>query len=194
MSRSGEQLITISGLFRPLRAALILSLLARGLAIAQRSSSQQEIHLNHLRSEALAGNLRAQIEMGLALESGSEADRAEAARWFLAAANQGDPQAQTNIGYLYSVGSGVPRDPERAFMWFQRAAAEGYATAQYDIGTMLVKGDGVKQDFPAALNWFRRAATVGFAPAEVYLGIVYANGKGTSGMTAKLSGGSKRRA
>lgn len=173
-----EQLMAISRTFHALRVALILFLLARGLATAQRSSSKQEIHLNHLRSEALAGKLRAQIDMGLALESGSEADKAEAARWFLAAANQGDPEAQTDIGYLYSVGSGVARDPERAFMWFQRAAAEGYAPAQTDLGTMLVKGDGVKQDLPAALNWYRQAAAVGFAPAEVYLGILYAKREG----------------
>ena len=135
-------------------------------AVAQVLPSKAEVHLNHLRSEAIAGNLRAQIEMGLALESGPEADPVEAARWFLAAANQGNPEAQTDIGYLYSVGSGVPRDPEKAFMWFQRAAAEGYAPAQTDVGTMLAKGDGVKQDLPAAVNWYRRAAAVGFAPAE----------------------------
>ena len=35
---------------------------------------------------------------------------AEAARWYLRAAEQGDKEAQSNLGVLYDTGRGVPQD------------------------------------------------------------------------------------
>ena len=56
---------------------------------------------------------------------GDQADPRAAARWFRAAAEQGDPVGQLNLGDLYSRGLGVERDLVEAYVWFSRAAAQG---------------------------------------------------------------------
>ena len=49
----------------------------------------------------------------------------KAMRWFRLAAEQGDPDAQNNLGLMYAVGTGVLEDPIYALMWFELAAANG---------------------------------------------------------------------
>ena len=39
-----------------------------------------------------------------------------------AAAENGDPRAQTAIGYLYDVGNQVSQDPKMAASWYRKAA------------------------------------------------------------------------
>jgi uncharacterized protein len=50
-------------------------------------------------------------------------------RWFRLAADQGNAQAQSNIGALYANGWGVERDPAQARTWMEKAAtaADPYA-------------------------------------------------------------------
>ena len=50
-------------------------------------------------------------------------DYAEAARWYRRAAEQGDAQAQYNLGLAYARGEGVTQNPVEAHMWFNLAAA-----------------------------------------------------------------------
>jgi TPR repeat protein len=52
-------------------------------------------------------------------------DYAEALKWYRLAADQGDPHAQYNVGFLYFKGEGVPRDCVRAYMWWTLSAAQG---------------------------------------------------------------------
>ena len=49
------------------------------------------------------------------------------------AAAQGNTQAETDLGYLYAHGDGVPQNYMQAFSWYQKAAAQGDVTAQHDI-------------------------------------------------------------
>ena len=49
--------------------------------------------------------------------------RAEAARWYRLAAEQGDAQAQYNLGLAYARGEGVTQNAVDAHMWFNLAAA-----------------------------------------------------------------------
>ena len=49
-------------------------------------------------------------------------DYAEAARWYRVAADQGDPQAQYNLGLSYAKGEGISDDVS-AHMWFNIAAS-----------------------------------------------------------------------
>ena len=44
-------------------------------------------------------------------------DNAEAAKWFLIAANQGNTSAQCMLGAIYATGLGVEKDPVQAYMW-----------------------------------------------------------------------------
>ena len=50
-------------------------------------------------------------------------------KWYRLAAEQGDADAQNNIGVRYENGEGVLQDNVRAHMWFNIAAANGYEKA-----------------------------------------------------------------
>ena len=47
-----------------------------------------------------------------------------------ARAEQGDAEAQFNLGVMYSNGEGVPQDDAEAVRWYRLAAAQGYARAR----------------------------------------------------------------
>ena len=46
------------------------------------------------------------------------------------AAEQGDAEAQFNIGVMYDNGRGVPQDDAQAHMWFNLAGARGHEKAR----------------------------------------------------------------
>ena len=53
-----------------------------------------------------------------------------------ARAEQGDADAQANLGLMYYNGEGVPQDYAEAVRWFRLAAEQGDADAQYNLGVM----------------------------------------------------------
>lgn len=96
-------------------------------------------------------------------------------------ADQGDAEAQYNLGVMYYDGEGVTRDYQQAFTWFKKAAAQGHAEAQYRLGKAYYEFHGAsgvpKNDLQAAL-WYRRAADQGHVGAQTSLGVLYYNGEG----------------
>ncbi len=94
------------------------------------------------------------------------------------AAEQGDADAQYDLGLMYATGRGVPQDDGEAVRWFRRAAEQGLAGAQYSLGLMYYFGEGVPQDHGEAVRWYRRAAEQDHADAQYDLGLMYANGRG----------------
>ena len=56
------------------------------------------------------------------MHANGEDDR-EAVRWYRLAAEQGDADAQLNLGIMYFNGEGVPQDYVQAHKWFNLAAA-----------------------------------------------------------------------
>ena len=82
----------------------------------------------------------------------------EAARWFGLAAEQGDAQAQFNLGNMHSEGQGVPQDYGEAVKWYRRAADQGDPQAQYNLGLWYATGEGGAYDTVSAHMWFNLAA------------------------------------
>jgi TPR repeat protein len=78
-----------------------------------------------------------------------------------AKAEQGDPEAQFNLGVIYNLGSGVPRDGKKAVRLWLSAAEKGHATAQAYLGTRYENGFGVPQNYALAFKWYRLAAEQG---------------------------------
>jgi TPR repeat protein len=64
--------------------------------------------------------------------------------WYQKAANQGQAEAQYNLGIAYTFGKGVLKDYKQAVYWYQKAADQGYAEAQSILGIAYTigKGDG----------------------------------------------------
>lgn len=95
-------------------------------------------------------------------------------------ANQGDAEAQFNIGVMYDVGQGVPQDYAKAKAWYEKAAIQGHAVAQNNLGGMYASGTGVLQNFTKAKEWYEKSASQGLAGAQSNLGLLFANGNGVS--------------
>lgn len=82
-------------------------------------------------------------------------------------AEQGDAQAQTDLGFRYRTGQGVPQDYVEMVRWYRLAAEQGHADALYGLGRSYDNGDGVPQDYVEAHKWFNLSAARGgaFAPS-----------------------------
>jgi uncharacterized protein len=110
-----------------------------------------------------------------ALQNG---DYAAALKEFLPLAEQGDAEAQINLGFMYRDGDGVPQDDKEAVRWFRLAAEQGLANGQFNLGFMYGTGHGVPRDDKEAVRWYRLAAEQGLAPAQSNLGREYQLGRG----------------
>ena len=106
------------------------------------------------------------------------APAAESIKELRARAEQGDADAQSNLGLKYYNGRDVPRDYAEALHWFRRAAEQGNASGQNSLGWMYMNGKGVPQDHTEAVRWYRKAAKQGNASAQNNLGMMYRNGRG----------------
>jgi len=94
----------------------------------------------------------------------------DALRIWQTLSDQGDSNAQINLGALYDNGKGVPEDPETAVKCYLLAASQGNRQAQYYLGLMYANGRGVPRDISAAAEWYFKAAQQGFASAQFNLG------------------------
>ena len=119
---------------KPLHAALTASLVLMAIARA-----------------ALAGPLED------ALAARDRGDGAMALRLFQPLADQGNAEAQYNLGNIYIMGQGVPKNDAEAAKWFRFAADQGYAPAQYNLGVLFGSGWGVPQNYGEAAKWYRLA-------------------------------------
>ena len=81
-------------------------------------------------------------------------------------AQQGDPQAQLFVGYLYETGQGVRQDYAEAVRWYRKAAEQGNTIAQAQLGNMYRLGKGVSQSYVMAYMWFDISASSGNANAK----------------------------
>ena len=93
-------------------------------------------------------------------------------------AEQGNANAQFNLGLIYDNGRGVPQDFAEAAKWYRLAAEQGQADAQCNLGVMYSEGQGVAQDYAEAVKWYRQAAEQGQAGAQFNLGGSYREGEG----------------
>jgi TPR repeat protein len=120
----------------------------------------------------------ADVEAGL--KAAQAGDFVTALREWKPLAEQGDIDAQFNLGIMYNFGRGVSQEYKIAAKWYRKAAEQGDARAQFNLGMMYRKGEGVSKDFKEAVKWCRKAAEQGYAKAQSRLGIFYENGQGVS--------------
>jgi TPR repeat protein len=77
-------------------------------------------------------------------------DDAEALKWLIRAADQGDAVARNQLGFMYSEGHGVTQDYAEAVKWCRKAADQGWTEAQLNLGVMYGQRHGVPQDYALA--------------------------------------------
>ena len=98
----------------------------------------------------------------------------------LQAAEQGEMEAQYQIGQMFYYGQGVAQDYNAAEKWFRRAAEQGHLNAQNSYAFIYAEGRGFSKDPTKAAEWFRRAAEKGLAKSQSNLGMLYRLGEGVS--------------
>jgi TPR repeat protein len=95
-----------------------------------------------------------------------------------AKAEQGDAEAQFDLGMSYFYGRGAKQDDREAARWIRRAADKGFPSAQYNLGLMYQDGRGVRRDDTEGARWLRLSADQGNASAQNSLGSIYTVGRG----------------
>lgn len=90
-----------------------------------------------------------------------------ALQYWLPLAEQGNANAQLNVGLMYDIGQGVPVDQMRAATWYRQSAESGLAAAQYNLGLLYRDGEGVEQNSQLSNDWLERAAGQGLSVARL---------------------------
>ena len=104
-------------------------------------------------------------------------DWQQAAFWYRKSAEQGDAEAQNNLGALYAKGQGVPQSDAEALHWYRLAAEQNDPEGISNLGTMYLQGRAVECDYDQAFKLFLKAANLGYAVAQNNLALMYANGE-----------------
>ncbi|RJT92754.1 sel1 repeat family protein [Arthrobacter frigidicola] len=122
--------------------------------------------------KARAGDAMAQNLMGLAYKCGMGVKQNHAAsiQWFRRAAEQGEADAQFNLGRLYGSevdgmyknGRAAPANDAEAFKWYRLAAEQGHTQAQVRLAQLFAKGlTDIAPDQVQAYQWMSLAAASG---------------------------------
>lgn len=100
-------------------------------------------------------------------------------------ADQGNSEAELQMGLRYSSPAWGVEDDKVAAKWFAKAALQNQPEAQYRYGIALLKGIGVVQDYKKAMDWLEKSAQQGNAQAQLALGEMYQAGVGTDSNAEK---------
>ncbi|HHF6253696.1 TPA: tetratricopeptide repeat protein, partial [Haemophilus influenzae] len=120
-------------------------------------------------STAWADTLEQQFQQGLTAYE--QSNYQTAFKLWLPLAEQGDAQAQFNLGTMYADGRGVKQDDVEAVKWFRKAAEQGVANAQAMLGFLYFLGKrGVQVNKSLAKEWFGKACDNGYQEGCEYYG------------------------
>ena len=131
-------------------------------------------------AKAQAGDVDAELRVGLSYVSVRPPNFPEAMKWFREASDQGSGAGALNVSQLYDAGLGVPRDPSEAVKWIQLAVDRGYAPAKARLGQHYEAGLGEPQSYADAMKWYRAAADQKDPVGETRLALMYASGRGVA--------------
>lgn len=123
----------------------------------------------------VAPHLAAVQGSGCLKEGKTAAEQAAACR---AAAENGDTEAQYQLGLMYRQGLGVPKNDAQAASWYHLAAEQGHAGARFQLHVLYQTGpDNLETSDFEALMLYRQAAEQGDATAQSSLGWMYYQGR-----------------
>ncbi len=94
------------------------------------------------------------------------------------AAEGGDVDAETSVGFILLAGIGVPRDVVKGTQWYEKAAEKGDSAAEFRLAMLYERGERVPRDVSKAMEWFEKASAHGDAMGDNNLGWILARGDG----------------
>ena len=95
----------------------------------------------------------------------------------IAAAEEGNADAQNQLGDAYYDGIGVEQDYIQALEWYLRAAKQGHGIAQYNVAYAYANGIGTQKNTSEAIKWYGKSADQGIALAEYVLAKMFIGGQ-----------------
>lgn len=85
-------------------------------------------------------------------------------------AENGNPEAQYNVGWMYLNGYGLAMNDSLALQWWQRASEQGYIDASFSIAMLYSLGEGqVKKDMGKAIDYYLIAVEDGHEDANMII-------------------------
>lgn len=121
------------------KKAMIFTPIAAALVIAVGILAWYSLNYFNFFSE---DDTDAQLAIGFAYHR--KQDYAKAMEYYIKAAENGNPLAQSVLGLIYREGKeGVEQDYVKALEWYQKATENGNAFAQYNIGELYYYGQGL---------------------------------------------------
>ena len=155
------------GVKRPLEESLtpIPEKKPKIVEIATDDEDEERAQLTEIQSNAIApvNDAEAQSQLGTVYFYGLlgvEKNDVKAMHWYRMAADQGDANAQYNLGMMYKNGQGDAQDIGQAMRLFEMAANQGHANAQYNLGVMHSR-DQREDRYSEAMKWYAMAAEQG---------------------------------
>jgi TPR repeat protein len=118
------------------------------------------------------------VVLSVGQQAYDKGDYAAALKVFRPMANQGNPDAQSWLGFMSENGNGIAQNYTEAIKWYRLAAKQGSSYAQNNLGALYANGSGVPQDYKEAAKWYRLAADQGLPEAQHRLGDSYSLGHG----------------
>lgn len=143
--------------------------------------TDSEVAEQWFRRSALDGNIIGMQRLGnLLMISSSIQDQVEGISWLRKAAEQGDSDAYSDLGFAYQNGRGVEVDLAQAKAWFRKGEAAGNVVAIFNLGAAHQTADSTEQDLATARGYFERASSMGMVLAKCRLGDMLVDGSGGS--------------
>lgn len=87
---------------------------------------------------------------------------------FTKLSNEGDKDAQNNLGAMFQYGHGVPVDIRKAAYWYLKSAQNGNSIAQHNIGIAYFYGQGVARNKVEGLAWILMSIWGGVTQSEPF--------------------------
>lgn len=168
-----------------LRSRVILAIvLLTGWAMQAHAQSGAPIP-DTLRQQAAAGDAKAQVALGRALENdGVAADKPTAMDWYRKAANQGNADGAWLLGSAYMSGVGVERDIPSAIEWMRKSVLLDGNADHMSVLAVALFTTGKQQE---ASQWTQKSADKGSTKGMTMLAM--ANMTGEMGLPKNQAAG-----
>lgn len=108
----------------------------------------------------------------------SRSGSAKGANNYQRAAEEGDADAQFNLGMCYYYGDGVDQEYKQAIDWLTKSARQDHGQAQLWLGKLYLNENVGEPNASEAAKWLKKAASKDIAEAQYLLAILYKNGNG----------------
>lgn len=119
-------------------------------------------------------SLQSKVQVDWAKQNYAKGHKAEAAGLFVTAAENGDAEAQFQLGKMLIFGDGIPKEAPQGMAWLEKAATQNYAPAMTMLGVYTYTGaEGVAQDAARAASLLEDSAKQGDRTAMLLLGMAY---------------------